>query len=109
LYAAIDEENYFQAAIITDLFSHDDQNAGELLERIKSQIDRFTVDVAYNETPIYNVILAHSPNAKIVILPRKNALLEEGAAPHSNNNILEIEENSRIVWQLEKKLHPAKL
>jgi hypothetical protein len=101
LHAAIDEEHYFQAAIITDRFSHDDQNAGKLLDQIKNQIDHFTGDGAYDETPIYDEILAHSPNAQIVIPPRKNAILDEGAALQRNQSILEIEENGRMAWQRE--------
>jgi hypothetical protein len=75
LHAAIDEEHYFQAVVLTNRFSHDDQNVGKLLNQIDSQIDHFTGDGAYDETPIYEEILAHSSNAKVVIPPCKNAIL----------------------------------
>jgi len=81
--------------------SHDDQNAGKLLDQIKSQIDHFTGDGAYDETPIYAEISAHSQNAKIVIPPRKNAILDESASQQSNQSILEIEANGRMAWQRE--------
>jgi hypothetical protein len=45
--------------------SHDDQNAGRLLNQIKSQIDYFTGGGPYDETPIYAEVYAHSRNAKI--------------------------------------------
>ena len=64
LHAAIDEEYYFQAVVLTNRFSHDDQNVGKLLNQIDSQIDHFTGDGAYDETSIYEEVLAHSSNAK---------------------------------------------
>lgn len=101
LHIAIDQEHYFQAAVITNRFSHDDQNLGKLLDQINTQIDHFTGDGAYDETPIYDEILRHSPNAQIVIPPRKNAIFNEDAALQRNKNILEIKENGRMAWQRE--------
>ena len=101
LHIAIDQDHYFQATVITNRFSHDDQNLGKLLDQINTQIDHFTGDGAYDETPIYDEILAHSPNAKTVIPPRKNAIFNEDAAFQRNKNILEIEGNGRMAWQHE--------
>jgi hypothetical protein len=99
LHAAIDEEHYFQAAVLTNRFSHNNKNVGKLLNQIYGQIDHFTGDGAYDETPIYEEILAHSYNAKVVIPPRKNAIFDEFSASQRNQSILEIKENGRMEWQ----------
>ena len=80
LHIEVDESHYYQGAVLTDRFSHDDQNLGALLDQIDTPIDHFTGDGAYDETPIYDEVLAHSPNAQIVIPPRKNTTFNEDAA-----------------------------
>lgn len=99
LHVAVDKNHYFQAAALTGRFSHDDQNLEGLLNQMGGRIDHFTGDGAYDETPIYEQVLAHSPDAKIVIPPRKNAIISGSAAVQRNHNILEIEENGRMAWQ----------
>ena len=52
--------------ILTDRFSHDDQQVEPLLEQIDEPIDHFSGDGAYDETPVYDVVTEHSPNADAV-------------------------------------------
>jgi len=101
LHIAVDENHYYQATVLTDRFSHDDQNMGALLNQIDTPIDHFTGDGAYDETPIYDEVLAHSPNVQIVIPPRKNANFSEESAEQRNKSILEIEVNGSMAWQRE--------
>ena len=72
---------------------------GKLLNQIDSQIDHFTGDGAYDETSIYEEVLAHSSNAKVVIPPRKNAIFDESSSSQRNQSIMEIQENGRMEWQ----------
>ena len=65
---------------------------GKLLNQIDSQIDHFTGDGAYDETSIYEEVLAHSSNAKVVIPPRKNAIL---MSLHHHNVI-------KVLWKYKK-------
>ena len=74
----------------------------ELLEQIDSNVKQFTGDGAYDETPVYDKLLAHSPAADIVIPPAKNAVINANANAMRNRNILEISENGRMNWQKER-------
>ena len=98
----IDESHYIQAAVLTDRFSHDDEVVDELLEQIDSNVKQFTGDGAYDETPVYDKLLAHSPAADIVIPPAKNAVINPDANGMRNRNILGISENGRMNWQKER-------
>ena len=84
---------------MTDRFCHDDSQVKPLLEQINEPIDQFTGDGAYDETPVYEEVLAHSPNADVVIPPRANAVAKHTTAALRNRNIREIEENGRMQWQ----------
>ena len=70
-----------------------------MLKQIDEPIDHFTGDGAYDESPVYDAIMAHSPNVEIVVPPRKNASYQPESAMQRNRNILEIEENGRMAWQ----------
>ena len=54
LHVAVNQNHYFEACVLTDRFSHDDQQVAPLLEQIIDTIDHFSADGAYDETPVYN-------------------------------------------------------
>ena len=97
----IDENHYIQAAILTDKFTHDDEVVDDLLEQIDNEVEHFTADGAYDETPIYEKMLAHSANADVVIPPASNAVINDNNHPMRNRNIAEIIKNGRMAWQRE--------
>lgn len=99
LHAAVNQNHYFEACTLTDRFTHDDTQVEPLLEQISESIDHFTGDGAYDETPVYDAVTAHSPNADVVIPPRSNAVENDTASPLRNRNIREIEEQGRMGWQ----------
>ena len=99
LHVAVNQEHYFEACTLTDRFCHDDQQVKPLLEQIDKPIDHLSADSAYDETPVYDVVIAHSPGADVVIPPRANAVENDKAAMQRNRNILEIEEHGRMHWQ----------
>jgi hypothetical protein len=66
---------------LTDRFSHDDQQVNGLLTQIDNSIDHFSADGAYDETPVYNAVTEHSPNASVVIPPRSTAVESDKSAP----------------------------
>ena len=103
LHLAINQDHYIEACILTDRFSHDDQQVKALLEQIDGPIDHFSGDGAYDETPVYDAVVEHSPNADVVIPPRSNAIESDKSAPQRNRNIAEIEANGRMQWQRERK------
>lgn len=104
LHVAVNQNHYIEACILTDRFSHDDQQVESLLEQIDSPIDHASADGAYDETPVYEAIIAHSPDVDVVIPPRSNAVLNDKAADMRNRNIQEIKEHGRMEWQ-KKRLY----
>ena len=95
----IDENHYIQAAVLTDRFTHDDEVVDDLLGQINNEVDHFTADGAYDESPVYDKLSVHSPSSNIVIPPAKNAVINSKAHQMRNRNIEEIEENGRMTWQ----------
>ncbi len=71
----MNQSHYFDACFLTDRFSHDESQAETLLKQIGGDIDHFSADGAYDETPNYNAIRDHSPDVDVVIPPRSNAVL----------------------------------
>tara|TARA_Y100001933_G_scaffold243111_1_gene271430 strand:- start:43 stop:1038 length:996 start_codon:yes stop_codon:yes gene_type:complete len=95
----IDENHYIQAAVLTGRFTHDDEVVDDLLGQINSEVDHFTADGAYDESPVYDKLSAHSPSSNIVIPPAKNAVVNSKAHQMRNRNIGEINESGRMAWQ----------
>src|SRR5262249_2825467 len=69
------------------------------LGQIKEPIDQCAADGAYDKTPVYDAIHAHSPEADVVIPPSDGAVLNDAAASLRNRNIQEVKENGRMQWQ----------
>jgi hypothetical protein len=103
LHLAINQDHYIEACILTDRFSHDDQQVKGLLEQIDDSIDHFSADGAYDETPVYNAVAEHSPQADVVIPPRSTAVESDKSAPGRNQNIAEIKAMGRMQWQKERE------
>ena len=95
----IDENHYLQAAVLTDRFTHDDEVVDDLLGQINSEVDHFSADGAYDESPVYDKLTAHSPSSNIVIPPATNAVVNSKAHQMRNRNIWEVKENGRMAWQ----------
>jgi hypothetical protein len=89
-HLAINQDHYIEACVLTDRFSHDDQQMQALLRQIDDSIDHFSADGAYDETPVYNAAIGHSPYVNVVIPPRVNAVESDKSASQRNQNILEI-------------------
>ena len=74
-----------------------------MLAQINEPIDHFSGDAAYDETPIYDALIAHSPNVDVVIPPRSNAVLSDNSAAMRNRNIQEINDHGRMQWQKQRE------
>ena len=99
----IDESHIIQAATLTDRFSHDDEVIDSLLSQIHAEVHHFSADGAYDETPVYDKFLAHSPDADIVIPPAKNAVLNIKSHTMRNRNVSEIAVYGRMAWQKKRR------
>ena len=99
LHIAVNESHYFEGCVLTDRFSHDDQQVKPLLEQIDSEIKHFSGDGAYDEKPVYDAVTLHSPGVDVVIPPRANAVINANSSPMRNRNIEEVKANGRMEWQ----------
>ena len=88
----IDDNHYVQAAVLTNKFIDDDEVVDDLLKQIDRKVEQYTGDDAYDETPVYDKLLAHSPAADTVIPPAINAVINSKANAIRNRNILDISE-----------------
>ena len=70
-----------------------------LLAQIERDIDHLTADGAYDKSPVYDAILTHSPDADIIIPPRKDAVFSDKTNPLRNRNLQEIKTHGRMQWQ----------
>ena len=101
LHIAVNESHYFEGCVLTDRFSHDDQQVKPLLEQVDGNIDHLSADGAYDETPVYDAVIEHSPGVDVVIPPRSNAVINKNSAVMRNQNIEKIKANGRMQWQKE--------
>ena len=56
---------------------------------------------AYDGEPVSQTVLAHQPNAKVVIPPHKTAVRSEAGDTQRDQHIKVIAEKGRITWQRE--------
>ena len=99
LHLAVNEEHYIEGCTLTDRFCHDDQQIKPLLEQIDTGIKHFSGDGAYNEKPVYDAVILHSPGVDVVIPSRANAVINDNSSPMRNRNIEELKTNGRMAWQ----------
>lgn len=99
LHLGVNQSHYIEACALTDRYDHDDSQVGGILAQVDEQIDHFSADGAYDETPIYEAISLHSPGVNIAIPPQANAILNKKAAAMRNRNIREIKAHGRMNWQ----------
>ena len=52
----------------------------ELLDQIDGDIDRFVGDGIYDQESVYTAVENHSPGARVIIPPRKDAVLSPTAS-----------------------------
>jgi hypothetical protein len=102
LHIGANEEHYFEACTLTDRFHSDEYQVEPLLEQVEQSIDHFTADGAYDKSPVYNSLFAHSPEADVVIPPREDAVFNDDASEWRNRNLLEIKTNGRMEWQKQR-------
>ena len=75
LHLAVDADSgEIIAHSLTDQETGDASQLERLLNQIDDEIDQFTAGGAYDGAPTYNVVLRHSPDGKVVIPPRSNAV-----------------------------------
>ena len=100
--------HHIKAYVLTDRFETDDQKVNALLEQINDVIDQSTVNGAFDNTPVYESVHQHSPNADAVLPPRSNVIEKTKSAPIRNRSIQAIKEHGRMLLQKKKTIWKEK-
>ena len=73
-----------------------------LLSQINREIDRFIADGIYDQQPVYGAVERHAPGARVIIPPRKDAVLSPtgtSSPTPRDQHLLAIESEGRFAWK----------
>ncbi len=102
LHIGVDNEGWIIASTITDDHQQDPSQVPTLLDQIEQEIERFIGDGMYDQAPVYAAVTDHSPGVKVIIPPRKDAVLspETATSPtQRDRHLLEIQRTDRFAWK----------
>jgi hypothetical protein len=93
------------AADLTASRARDAARVPALLSQIEDELATFCADAAYDKTPVYEAVQAHSPNrrTRVIIPPQKGALLSPEMAiamQDRNRHVRAIDRVGRRQWHL---------
>jgi len=108
------EDGEIQAALLTENSVSDDQAVEALLGQIEQELDAFAADGAYDKRKVYDGVNAHSPNAAILIPPRKNARIWKHGNTKAerlkrDENLRSIRKHGRREWKKQSGYHMRSL
>jgi len=103
-----------QAAVLTENSVSDDEMAETLFQQIAQPIEKFAADGSYDKRRVYASLHNHSPNAHVLIPPRKNARIwQHGNAQTQrlkrDENLRFIRQHGRATWKRESGYHVRSL
>jgi hypothetical protein len=87
---------------VTESHAQDPSQVPKLLSQVDSVIDRFIGDGIFDHASVYTAVENHAPGARIIIPPRKDAVLSPSAmtAPtQRDQQVLAIEREGRCAWK----------
>ena len=102
LHIGVDDQGWILASKITDGHTQDPGLVPDLLDQCEGKIDTFVADGIYDQADVYKVVQAHSRKAKIVIPPRKNAIIsgDHGESKTQRNEHIErIHDEGHFKWK----------
>jgi hypothetical protein len=108
------EDGEIQAVLLTENSTSDDVAVAGLLKQIEQEIDQFAADGAYDKRKVYDGLNAHSPKAKILIPPRKNACIWKHGNTKAerlkrDENLRSIRKHGRKAWKAHSGYHVRSL
>jgi hypothetical protein len=102
LHIGVNDQGQIVASTVSESHQQDPSQVPELLEQIEREIERFIGDGIYDKEPVYTAVEQHSPGARVIIPPRKNAVLSPTAATapmQRDHHLLEIQRTDRFQWK----------
>lgn len=108
------DDGEIQAVILTENSVSDDAAVAILLEQIEQEIITFGADGAYDKRKVYDSLNAHSPDANILIPPRKNARIwkhgnSKAERLKRDENLRAIRKDGRKEWKQNSGYHQRSL
>jgi hypothetical protein len=101
-HIGIDDQGQVAASTVTESNEQDPSQVPELLDQIDEEIEPFIGDGIFDQEPVYAGVEAHSPGARVIIPPRKDAVLSptgSTAPTQRDQHLLEIERAGRFAWK----------
>jgi len=102
LHIGVDAQSQIVASTVTESHEQDPSHVPELLSQIEREIDRFIGDGMYDKDPVYAAVAQHSPGARVIIPPRKDAVLSPTGTispTQRDQHLLAIERAGRFTWK----------
>ena len=90
------------ASTVTASHEQDPSQVPALLSQVEYRIDRFIGDGIFDHAPVSTAVEHHSPSARVIIPPRKDAVLssQAGTAPTQRDaHLLAIQSEGRCGWK----------
>jgi len=103
LHVCVDDEHYIHGSVLTDRFASDEGTVDDLIEQVTADGDHVFLDGAYDSRDVYVSLKHKFPNAKIVIPPDKNAVINDKNHDIRNQHLKEIQAHGRMHWQKENQ------
>jgi Transposase DDE domain len=102
LHIGVDDQGQIIASTVTDSHAQDPSQVPVLLGQVDREIERFIGDGIYDQQPVYAAVAQHSPGARVIIPPRKDAVLSPTAATapsQRDQHLLAIKSEGRCPWK----------
>lgn len=102
LHIGVDGQGWIIASTVTDDHEQDPSQVPALLGQVDREIEHFIGDGIYDQQPIYDAVEDHSPGAKVIVPPQKDAVLSPKSATspsQRDRHLLEIQRTDRFEWK----------
>jgi hypothetical protein len=115
LHVGVDPQSgELQAAVLTENSISDDEMAETLFQQIEHPIAALAADGSYDKRKVYASLHAHSPDARVLIPPRKNAHIWQHGNTRTerlkrDENLRFIRQHGRANWKRESGYHMRSL
>ncbi len=87
---------------VTESHEQDPSQVPALVSQIDQEIGRFVGDGIYDQQPVYTAVEDHSPGARVIIPPRKDAVPSPTAMTsptQRDQHLMPIESEDRFAWK----------
>ncbi|MCZ6717572.1 MAG: IS5 family transposase [Gammaproteobacteria bacterium] len=102
LHISVDDQGWIIASTVTDDRQQAPSQVPALLAQVDRQIERFIGAGIYDQEPVYAAVAGHSSGAKVIIPPRKDAVLSAKAATsptQRDRHLSEMQRTDQFEWK----------